>query len=80
MRLATWNVTSLRSRIGRVEEFLQRHVRPEYARRLRAEKKAGGSGWETIKWKQHLFENMSIEIARANYRMMMERTLPPMAA
>ena len=25
MRLATWNVNSLRSRIGRVEEFLQRH-------------------------------------------------------
>ncbi|HNM97894.1 MAG TPA: endonuclease/exonuclease/phosphatase family protein, partial [Marmoricola sp.] len=25
MRLATWNVNSLRSRIDRVEEFLQRH-------------------------------------------------------
>ena len=25
MRLATWNVNSLRSRIGRVEDFLQRH-------------------------------------------------------
>jgi exodeoxyribonuclease III len=25
VRLATWNVNSLRSRIGRVEEFLQRH-------------------------------------------------------
>ena len=47
---------------------------------LAAEKKAGGSGWDTIKWKQNLYETMNIEIARSNYAMLMERTLPPMAA
>ena len=41
---------------------------------------AGGSGWDTIKWKQNLYETMNIEIARSNYAMLMERTLPPMAA
>ena len=57
-----------------------KHLRPEYARRLRAEKQAGGSGWETIKWKQQLYEDMCIEIARANYAMLKERTLPPRVA
>ena len=52
----------------------------KYAKRLAAEKKAGGSGWDTIKWKQNLYELMNIEIARSNYAMLMERTLPPMAA
>ena len=56
------------------------HLRPQYAKRLAAEKKAGGSGWDTIKWKQNLYELMNIEIARSNYAMLMERTLPPMAA
>ena len=51
-----------------------------YAKRLAAEKRAGGSGWDTIKWKQNLYELMNIEIARSNYAMLMERTLPPMAA
>ena len=55
-------------------------MKPEYAKRLAAEKKAGGSGWDTIKWKQNLYELMNIEIARSNYAMLMERTLPPMAA
>ena len=50
------------------------HMRPEYAKRLAAEKKAGGSGWDTIKWKQNLYETMNIEIARSNYAMLMERT------
>ena len=45
-----------------------------------AEKQAGGSGWETIKWKQRLYEDMCIEIARANYAMLKERTLPPRVA
>ena len=39
-----------------------------------------GGGWDTIKWKQNLYEIMNIEIARSNYAMLMERTLPPMAA
>ena len=58
----------------------QKHLRPEYAKRLRAEKQAGGSGWETIRWKQRLYEDMCIEIARANYAMLKERTLPPRVA
>ena len=57
-----------------------KHLRPEYAKRLRAEKQAGGSGWETIKWKQRLYEDMCIEVARANYAMLKERTLPPRVA
>ena len=28
-------------------------------------------------WRQRLYEDMGIELARANYRMLMERTLPP---
>ena len=62
------------------DEWLRIHMKPEYAKRLAAEKKAGGSGWETIKWKKHLYEIMNIEIARSNYAMLMERTLPPLAA
>ena len=40
----------------------------------------GGSGWETIRWRQRLYEDMCIEIARANYAMLKERTLPPRVA
>ena len=72
--LETWGVG------GWGDEFLQKHVKPEFAARLRAEKRAGGSGFETIKWKQRLYQDMNIEIARANYRMLMERTLPPRVA
>ena len=58
------------------EEFLKRHVRPEYARRRKAEKAEGGLGWKTQAWKQALFEDMCISIARSNYLMLSERTLP----
>ena len=44
--------------------------------RLQAEKKAGRGGWAAIRWRQRLYEDMGIELARANYRMLMERTLP----
>ena len=47
---------------------------------MREEKKEGGSGWETIKWRQRLYEDMCIEVARANYAMLKERTLPPRVA
>ena len=77
MQLVTWAGTTYG---GRGDEFLQKHVKPEFAVRLRAEKRAGGSGFETIKWKQRLYQDMNIEIARANYRMLMERTLPPRVA
>ena len=58
------------------EEFLKRHVRPEYARRRKAEKAEGGLGWKTQAWKQALFENMNIVIARSNYEMLAMHTLP----
>ena len=54
----------------------RRHVRPEYARRRKAEKAEGGLGWKTQAWKQRLFEDMNISIARSNYLMLSERTLP----
>ena len=75
MRYVTWAGTTYG---GWGDEWAQ--LRPEYAKRLAAEKKAGGSGWDTIKWKQKLYETMNIEIARSNYAMLMERTLPPKAA
>ena len=58
------------------EEFLKRHVRPEYARRRKEEKAEGGLGWKAQAWKQRLFEDMNIAIARSNYLMLSERTLP----
>ena len=54
---------------------LKRHIRPEYARRLKEEKKSGGLGWRTQAWKQGLFENMCIVIARSNHAMLSARTL-----
>ena len=58
------------------EEFLKRHVRPEYARRRKAEKAEGGLGWKTQAWKQALFEDMCISIARSNFLMLSEHTQP----
>ena len=34
-----------------------------------AETKAGGNGWDTIRWKQDLLERTSIAIAVANFRL-----------
>ena len=62
------------------DEFLTRNVKPEYARRLKEEKKNGALGWRTQAWKQSLFENMCIVIARSNHAMLSARTLPPLAA
>ena len=41
-----------------------------YAEKKKAEKKAGGSGWETIRWKQDLLERANIAIANANFRLL----------
>ena len=38
--------------------FLKRHVQPEYARRLKAEKAEGSPGWKTQAWKQALFVSL----------------------
>ena len=40
------------------------------------EKAEGGLGWKTQAWKQALFENMNIVIARSNYAMLAMHTLP----
>ena len=40
------------------------------------EKAEGGLGWKAQAWKQRLFEDMNIAIARSNYLMLSERTLP----
>ena len=32
---------------------------------MREEKKEGGNGWETIKWKKRLYEDVRIERSRA---------------
>jgi hypothetical protein len=58
------------------EEFLKAHVRPEYQRRLKDDKKAGGNGWEPRRWLQRLYEAMSISIARSNRSMLNERLAP----
>ena len=42
----------------------------------RSEKAEGGLGWKTQVWKQALFENMNIVIARSNYAMLAMHTLP----
>ena len=49
------------------DEFLKRHVLPAYRARLKEEKEAGGSGWESRRWLDTLYEDMSITIARAKY-------------
>ena len=41
-----------------------------YAEKKKAEKKAGGSGWESIRWKQDLLERANIAIANANFRLL----------
>ena len=43
-----------------------------------SQRKVGFQNFQvSIKWRRRLYEDMNIEIARANYRMLMERTLPP---
>ena len=34
------------------------------------EKRAGGSGWDTIRWKQDLLERTCIAMAVANFRLL----------
>ena len=46
-----------------------RRRRPGTANLVKAELKAGGNGWDTIRWKQDLLERTSIAIAVANFRL-----------
>ena len=60
------------------KEMLKK-LKVEYEERKKQEKKDGGSGWESIKWKQDLMERVSIAIARANYNLLSAHTRPSMA-
>ena len=65
------------------DEFLARHIKPEYARRLKEEKKSGGLGWRTQAWKQGLFENMYVHRHRSRgptTRCSLLAPYPPLAA
>ena len=46
--------------------------------RMRGE--GGAKRLKPIRWKKRLYEDVCIEIARANYAMLRERTLPPRVA
>ena len=41
-----------------------------YAKKKKAEAKAGGNGWDTIRWKQDLLERTCIAIAVTNFRLL----------
>ena len=41
-----------------------------YAKKKKAEMKAGGNGWDTVRWKQDLLERTCIAIAVANFRLL----------
>ena len=63
------------ARSRKLEEKLK--VSAEYHTRKKQEKKSGGSGWESQRWKQDLLERASIAIAKGNHNMLRNnRTLP----
>ena len=74
MQLVTCALTSYG---GWGDEFLNKKVVPEYKRRLKDEKEEGGSGWESRRWLEGLYEDMSINIARSNYAMLADRAHYP---
>ena len=41
------------------------------------EKKAGGTGWDTIRWKQDLLERTCVAMAVANFRLLDAHTRAP---
>ena len=48
-----------------------------YAKKKKAEKQAGGNGWDTIRWKQDLLERTCITMAVANFRLLDAHTRAP---
>ena len=50
---------------------------PLYAKKKKAEKQAGGNGWDTIRWKQDLLERTCITMAVANFRLLDAHTRAP---
>ena len=62
---------------GIEESWLKRQRYRLSKAKKKQEKKSGGSGWQTQRWKQGLLERASISIARGNYKMLRNnRTLP----
>ena len=58
-------------------EAIMKVLQKEYHAKKKQEKKSGGSGWLTQRWKQDLLERASISIAKGNYNMLRDnRTLP----
>ena len=58
-------------------EAVMKVLQKEYHAKKKQEKKSGGSGWQTQRWKQDLLERASISIAKGNYNMLRDnRTLP----
>ena len=58
-------------------EAIMKVLTKEYHARKKQEKKSGGSGWESQRWKQDLLERASIAIAKGNHNMLRNnRTLP----
>ena len=47
------------------------------AKKKKAEKQAGGNGWDTIRWKQDLLERTCITMAVANFRLLDAHTRAP---
>ena len=41
------------------------------------EKKAGGTGWDTVRWKQDLLERTCVAMAVANFRLLDAHTRAP---
>ena len=73
MQLVTCALTSYG---GWGDEFLNKKVVPEYKRRLKEEKEEGCSGWESRRWLEGLYEDMSINIARSNWTRCSPSALP----
>ena len=58
-------------------ETIMEMLQKEYHAKKKEEKKSGGNGWESQRWKQDLLERASIAIAKGNYNMLRNnRTLP----
>ena len=47
------------------------------SKKKKAEKQAGGTGWDTIRWKQDLLERTCVAMAVANFRLLDAHTRAP---
>ena len=61
-------------------EAIMKVLTKEYHARKKQEKKSGGSGWESQRWKQDLLERMSVAIAKGNLALLDAHSRVPVAA